>query len=95
MKKNMRPILAACALAVLATMALADNYSDQMQNSEEMQKEQQACGNDVYTYCGEAIPDQDRIATCLKKHWSDISEECRTTMKNYRRKHHRDKSSRD
>ncbi len=80
------PLLASFALAVLATTAMADN-SDQMQNSEEMQREQQACGNDVYTYCGDAIPDHERIAVCMRKHWRDLSDECRTVMKNYRPRH--------
>lgn len=74
-------IFAALTIAVLATTAMADDAT-------EVQEEQQACGNDVYTFCGDAIPDHDRIAACLKKHWKEISKECRTVMINYRHKHH-------
>ncbi len=78
-------ILAALMLAIVATTALADD-------AEQMQEEQQACGTDAYTFCGDAIPDQNRIAACLKKHWSEISPECRTAMNNHGRSRGRHKS---
>ena len=73
-------LIAALLAAFVSTMAMA-------QDPAELQVEQQACQDDVYTYCGEAIPDHDRIAACLKKHWGKISKECRTVMKSHGRKH--------
>jgi hypothetical protein len=49
----------------------------------------QACGNDVYALCGQAIPDQDRITACLRAHWDRVSKPCRVFMRNYAQHHHR------
>lgn len=76
------PLIPALVVAFVSTTALADDAAD-------MQAEQQACQDDVYTYCGEEIPDHDRIAACLKKHWGKISKECRTVMINHGRKRNR------
>lgn len=70
-------VVAASMLALLATQASA----------QDRQQEQQACENDVYALCGEAIPDQDRIIACLKAHWAKVSHECKTIMANYSRSH--------
>lgn len=45
----------------------------------------QACESDVYSLCGKAIPDQQRITACLRKHWSKVSNKCRSAMANYGR----------
>lgn len=74
------PLLAPLMAAFVFTTAMADS-------SAEMQKEQQACETDVYTYCGDAIPNHDRIAACLKKNWSKISKECRKVMNDHDRPH--------
>ncbi len=70
------PVLMA---AFVSTAALADSPADR-------QAEQNACQNDVYTYCEEAIPDEDRIATCLRKNWGKISQACRKVMNDHGRK---------
>jgi len=44
---------------------------------------QQACGNDVFTLCGSAIPDRVRIAACLHKNYRHVSKPCRHFMANY------------
>jgi hypothetical protein len=76
-------ILAATLLAVAATGARAQMQPTTQEQQEEMQQQQQACGNDVYTLCNDAIPDRTRITACLKKHWIDVSDDCKATMENY------------
>jgi hypothetical protein len=76
-------ILAALTVAVVSTTAMAEDAA-------QMQIEQQACENDVYTLCNDAVPDRDRITACLKRHWSKISRECRTVMRNHGRRHRGD-----
>ena len=42
--------------------------------------EQNACMNDAFNVCGQAIPDRDRVAACLAKNIRRISPACRTVM---------------
>jgi hypothetical protein len=77
-------ILAALTVAVVSTTAMAQD------DPARMQEEQQACETDVYALCDDAIPDRDRIAACLRKHWSEISRECRRVMSDHRRRHRSD-----
>lgn len=44
---------------------------------------QQACGNDVFALCQQAIPDQGRIAACLRANFSRVSRPCRAYMASY------------
>jgi len=48
---------------------------------------QQACGNDAFSLCGDAIPDRGRIEACLRRNFSRVSPECRRYMANYGRAH--------
>jgi len=48
--------------------------------SAETQDEQNACMNDAFNVCGDAIPDRDRVAACLAKNIKGISPACRTVM---------------
>jgi hypothetical protein len=50
---------------------------------------QQACGNDVFALCGQAIPDQGRIAACLRAKFSRVSPTCRAYMASYGKKRSR------
>ena len=80
-------IIAALLLTVPATYAFAQK---------DLQAEtdgQQACEGDVYNLCGDAIPDQDKIVACLRKHWSKVSKECRTVMIHYNKNHKQKKPS--
>jgi len=59
---------------------------------------QQACGNDVFALCQQDIPDQGRIAACLRKNFSSVSPACRSFMASYGKKrtrtasrHHRER----
>src|SRR5262245_49970872 len=49
----------------------------------ETQEEQQACMNDAFNVCGDAIPDRDRVAACLARNIDKISAACRTVMQRY------------
>jgi hypothetical protein len=49
----------------------------------ETQEEQQACMNDAFNICGQAIPDRDRVAACLTQNLNRISSACRTVMLRY------------
>ena len=48
---------------------------------------QQACGNDVFAMCGDAIPDRGRIEACLRRNYSRVSATCRHFMASYGRSH--------
>jgi hypothetical protein len=65
--------LAAGALMLLQANAYA----------QDQQAGQQACGNDVFALCQQAIPDQGRIAACLRANFSRVSQPCRTFMASY------------
>jgi hypothetical protein len=41
---------------------------------------QQACGNDVYALCQQAVPDQNKIAACMQRHIKQVSVPCRRFM---------------
>src|SRR5262245_5936120 len=49
----------------------------------ETQEEQQACINDAFNVCGDAIPDRGRVAACLARNINKISAACRTVMLRY------------
>lgn len=51
----------------------------------ETQEEQQACMNDAFTICGDAIPDRGKVAACLGQNISRISVACRTVMQRYQK----------
>jgi hypothetical protein len=48
---------------------------------------QQACGNDAFALCGDAIPDRGRIEACLRRNFRRVSSACRTYMASYGRAH--------
>ncbi len=80
--------LAAALTAGLLSTPASAQQQQQMQNGQQMQMEQQACEGDVYALCGQAIPDQNRIAHCLRKNWKKVSHQCRKVMANYGKRHH-------
>lgn len=76
--------------AMPAAVVNAQTQPNPQQSGEvnsQMQQEQQACQGDVYALCGEAIPDVQRITTCLRSRWKDVSRECRAVMASYGRNH--------
>jgi hypothetical protein len=72
MKMKIKIALAFAVLALTSTAAPAES-----------QDEQQACMNDAFSVCGNAIPDRDRVAACLAQNINKISSACRTVMLRY------------
>jgi hypothetical protein len=49
----------------------------------ETQEEQQACTNDAFQFCQDAIPDRDRVFACLAQKRHVISPPCQAVMAQY------------
>ena len=49
----------------------------------ENQDEQNACMGDAFSVCSHAIPDREKVATCLALNIARISAPCRTVMNGY------------
>jgi type II secretory pathway component PulL len=47
------------------------------------QEDANACTNDVYRFCQQAIPDQQRITACLYQHRNQVSPACYAVYKRY------------
>jgi hypothetical protein len=77
--KLILPATAFLALALLCAPAQAQSAAEQAG--------QQACGNDVFSMCGDAIPDRGRIEACLRRNYSRVSATCRHYMASYGRTH--------
>jgi hypothetical protein len=78
------------AIAVLLSATVPAMAVEQFQDR---QQQQMACESDVYTFCGQAIPDEERIASCLRAHWDKVSKSCRSVMANYAKQRHKKKQS--
>lgn len=76
-------ILATTIVACFSTAAVAQEAD-----------EQEACTGDVLALCSDAIPDRGRITICLRKHWSEVSHDCRVVLANYGRRHVGDQKDR-
>lgn len=59
----------ALALAPLAVQAQQDG--------------QKACMQDAFSFCGQFIPDRERVGACLFANQSRISQACRELVKNF------------
>ena len=79
MKIESLKALAAAGL-VLTLGALATPASAQRADDAGMQNAQNACQGDAYKFCGDAIPDRAKVASCLFKHKREISQACRTVI---------------
>ena len=71
------PYVVAAVLGLSCTQALAQSQAEG----------QQACGNDAFALCQEAIPDANRVAACLRKNFSRVSAPCRQYMASYGKSH--------
>jgi hypothetical protein len=49
----------------------------------ETPEERQACTNDAFSVCGDAIPDRDRVFACLIRSKDRISALCRSALAPY------------
>lgn len=85
----MKLILPAAVLALALACAPAH-----AQSSGEAEG-QQACGNDAFSLCGDAIPDRDRITVCLRRNFNRVSPACRHYMASYGRTHRAARATRD
>jgi hypothetical protein len=75
--KTVLPYVVAAVLGLSCTQALAQSQAEG----------QQACGNDAFALCGDAIPDAGRVAACLRKNYSRVSAPCRQFMASYGKTH--------
>jgi hypothetical protein len=71
------PYILAAVLGLSCTQALAQSQAEG----------QQACGNDAFALCSDAIPDANRIAACLSRNFSRVSAPCRAYMASYGKSH--------
>jgi hypothetical protein len=71
------PYIVAAVLGLCGAQALAQSQAEG----------QQACGNDAFALCQDAIPDTNRIAACLRKNFSHVSAPCRQYMASYGKSH--------
>jgi hypothetical protein len=62
--------------------------------SAQSQDDQNACMNDAFNVCGDAIPDRGRVAACLAKNIRRISPACRAAMKGHSKVSSRKKRTR-
>jgi hypothetical protein len=65
--------LAAC-LGVAAALCLVGGGNAEARDGEK------ACKGDVYRYCGDAIPSEEKIVACLKKNKKRLNKACRQVM---------------
>ena len=65
--------------ALLLTIATAHAASARMMSDKERVRQQaeHLCYNDVQTLCNAEIPDEDKIAACMKVHRAQLSAPCR------------------
>jgi len=77
--KFILPATAFLALGLLCASAQAQSAAEQAG--------QQACGNDVFAMCGDAIPDRGRIEACLRRNYNRVSAPCRHFMASYGHSH--------
>jgi hypothetical protein len=52
--------------------------------SAEAQQDQNACMNDAFMFCGQFIPDRDRVAHCLMTNRRRVSPACRVALKSFK-----------
>lgn len=69
-------LIAAVTATALSMPAFGQEQFDQM-------AAQQACGNDVFATCQQAMPDHTRIAACLRQHFHQVSRPCQQFMASY------------
>jgi hypothetical protein len=66
-------VLTTLGFGAAATGVVADEYHGTFE-------QQMACTQDVFRFCGGAIPDTDRIVVCLRQNTSQLSRGCRAVF---------------
>lgn len=84
--KLILPATAFLAFALLCAPAQAQTDAEQAG--------QQACGNDAFSLCGDAIPDRGRIEACLRRNYSRVSSDCKAYMASFGKSHRAARSGR-
>ncbi len=59
----------------------------------ETSAEQQACENDAFRLCSNAIPDRHSVFVCLKNNKNELSDSCRQVMSRYSQDGHTQSSA--
>lgn len=75
--KNHLAAMAAVLALVVSTGAVAETA-----------QQRQACENDAFAFCGQAIPDRDRVFACLRQNIDELSAGCHAIMAQYASPHH-------
>jgi len=68
-----------CAATAPIPLKAEDLQNRQPQNQQDQQN-QQACMGDAMTFCGQFIPDRERVAACLLSNRHRVSPACRTAL---------------
>jgi hypothetical protein len=84
--KLILPAMALLAVTLACAPAQAQSSADQ--------EGQQACGNDAFSLCGDAIPDRGRIEACLRRKYSRVSKDCKVYMASFGKTHRAAQSER-
>ena len=74
--KSFRVLGAAAILSCSAVQAMAAVSTPSVDD-----KQQAACYDDVNRLCKDAMPDEDKVATCMKQHKAEVSDRCKTAYK--------------
>ena len=73
--------LKAICTAGLLLSATAPAFATQPQAPSADDKLQAACYPDVDKFCKDAVPDEAKVASCMKQHKSEISKKCTDAYK--------------
>jgi hypothetical protein len=76
MSKKLLMAAAAVGVMMWATPGVAQSPAYQQESAED----RQACTDDAFQHCGDAIPDRDRVYQCLVKKVKAISPACRKVI---------------
>jgi hypothetical protein len=71
-------------IIVLGLVALGSALGGRANAFETSQQDQNACMSDAQVYCGQFIPDRERVAHCLMAKRRLISVACRVALKNFK-----------
>jgi hypothetical protein len=75
----MKSFRALCTAAVLMCSAVPGMAAVNTPTVDD--KLQAACYDDVNRLCKDSMPDEDKVATCMKQHKAEVSEKCKTAYK--------------
>ncbi|CAM2159308.1 Cysteine rich repeat protein (plasmid) [Pararobbsia alpina] len=65
------------AVLVLGAVACCTAFAAASAHADQRDDESRACRGDAFKLCSSEIPDEDKIATCMKQHVNELSAQCR------------------